>query len=59
MGDPFFNLCEGDSWETIRMDDMGVWSHQYGFFPMGWKRCGREGGFSADLLPGKYVGLTK
>ena len=39
MGDIFFNLC---GWEIIRKNYIGDWSHEYGFFPVGWKGCGSE-----------------
>ena len=58
MGDIFFNLCEG-VWQTIRKNYIGDWSHQYGFFPVGWKRCGSEEAFSADSFSGKSDGLSE
>jgi hypothetical protein len=59
MGDLFFNLGEGRGWETIRMNYMGDWRHEYGFYPVGWKRFGSEGPLSADSFSGKYDGLRK
>jgi hypothetical protein len=59
MGDLFFILCEGHGWETIRMNYMGHWSHEYVFFPIVWGRCRSEEAFSADSFSGKSDGLRK
>jgi hypothetical protein len=53
MGDLFFILCEGNGWETIRMNYMGDWRLEYVFFPIDWKSCGGEEAFRAALFSGQ------